>query len=109
MLMLIIISGQEPLTPEDIAEVIVFAAGRRENVVLADSLIFPSHQVPVLPPLSALFSADQARPLLHKCIRSHDWQMLRRRLQPCTRFHPCSDGQYLTDIKGHCNVNRQIH
>jgi 3-hydroxy acid dehydrogenase / malonic semialdehyde reductase len=31
-------------TPEDIAEVIVFAAGRRENVVLADSLIFPNHQ-----------------------------------------------------------------
>jgi len=35
----------EPLTPNDIAEVIVFAAGRRENVVLADSLIFPNHQV----------------------------------------------------------------
>ncbi|KAL4968716.1 oxidoreductase, short chain dehydrogenase/reductase family [Aspergillus stella-maris] len=35
----------EPLTPEDIAEVIVFAAGRRENVVIADTLIFPSHQV----------------------------------------------------------------
>ncbi|KAL2853283.1 NAD(P)-binding protein [Aspergillus pseudoustus] len=34
----------EPLTPEDIAEVIVFAAGRRENVVIADTLIFPSHQ-----------------------------------------------------------------
>ncbi|THW08490.1 NAD(P)-binding protein [Aureobasidium pullulans] len=36
--------GCEPLTPEDIAEVVVFAAGRRENVVLADSLIFPNHQ-----------------------------------------------------------------
>ncbi|KAL2830781.1 hypothetical protein BDW59DRAFT_140823 [Aspergillus cavernicola] len=34
----------EPLTPEDIAEVIVFAAGRRENVVIADTLVFPSHQ-----------------------------------------------------------------
>ncbi|CAK7269793.1 hypothetical protein SEPCBS119000_003752 [Sporothrix epigloea] len=34
----------EPLTPEDIAEVIVFAASRRENVVLADAMIFPSHQ-----------------------------------------------------------------
>ena len=33
------------MTPDDIAEVIVFAAGRRENVVLADSLIFPNHQV----------------------------------------------------------------
>jgi short-subunit dehydrogenase len=37
--------GVEPLTPEDIAEVVVFAVGRRENVVLADSLIFPNHQV----------------------------------------------------------------
>ncbi|KAI9045278.1 oxidoreductase, short chain dehydrogenase/reductase family [Aspergillus affinis] len=34
----------EPLTPEDIAEVVVFTAGRRENVVIADTLIFPSHQ-----------------------------------------------------------------
>jgi len=37
-------AGVEPLTPEDIAEVIVFTAGRRENVVIADTLIFPSHQ-----------------------------------------------------------------
>ena len=37
--------GVEPLTPDDIAEVVVFAAGRRENVVLADTLIFPNHQV----------------------------------------------------------------
>ncbi|KAJ5736399.1 NAD(P)-binding protein [Penicillium malachiteum] len=37
--------GCEPLTGDDIAEVIVFAAGRRENVVIADTLIFPSHQV----------------------------------------------------------------
>lgn len=37
--------GVEPLTPDDIAEYIVFATGRRENVVLADTLIFPNHQV----------------------------------------------------------------
>ncbi|KAH8594530.1 NADP-dependent L-serine/L-allo-threonine dehydrogenase-like protein ydfG [Bisporella sp. PMI_857] len=37
-------AGCEPLTPDDIAEVIVFAAGRRENVVLADTLIYPNHQ-----------------------------------------------------------------
>jgi len=37
--------GVEPLTPEDIAEVVVFAVGRRENVVLADTLVFPNHQV----------------------------------------------------------------
>lgn len=37
-------AGCEPLTPDDIAEIIVFAAGRRENVVIADTLVFPSHQ-----------------------------------------------------------------
>ncbi|KAF2727846.1 NAD(P)-binding protein [Polyplosphaeria fusca] len=37
-------AGCEPLTPEDVAEVIVFAASRRENVVVADTLLFPSHQ-----------------------------------------------------------------
>lgn len=37
--------GCEPLTPEDIAEVVVFTAGRRENVVVADTLVFPNHQV----------------------------------------------------------------
>ena len=37
--------GCEPLTPDDIAEVVVFNAGRRENVVIADTLIFPNHQV----------------------------------------------------------------
>ncbi|KAJ4301715.1 hypothetical protein N0V90_003808 [Kalmusia sp. IMI 367209] len=36
--------GVEPLTGDDIAEVVVFAAGRRENVVIADTLIFPNHQ-----------------------------------------------------------------
>ncbi|KAH7116092.1 hypothetical protein B0J11DRAFT_444128 [Dendryphion nanum] len=36
--------GVEPLTPDDIAEVVVFTAGRRENVVIADTLIFPNHQ-----------------------------------------------------------------
>ncbi|KAH7069197.1 hypothetical protein BKA63DRAFT_536411 [Paraphoma chrysanthemicola] len=36
--------GVEPLTPDDIAEIVVFAAGRRENVVLADTLVFPNHQ-----------------------------------------------------------------
>jgi len=36
--------GVEPLTPEDIAEVVVFTASRRENVVVADTLVFPNHQ-----------------------------------------------------------------
>ncbi|KAH7163618.1 hypothetical protein B0J13DRAFT_616199 [Dactylonectria estremocensis] len=37
-------AGVEPLTPGDIAEVIVFNATRRENVVVADTLIYPNHQ-----------------------------------------------------------------
>lgn len=37
--------GCEPLTPDDIAEIVVFTAGRRENVVVADTLVFPNHQV----------------------------------------------------------------
>ncbi|MCJ1345159.1 hypothetical protein MMC31_003365 [Peltigera leucophlebia] len=37
-------AGCEPLTPDDIAEIVVFAAGRRENVVLADTLVYPNHQ-----------------------------------------------------------------
>lgn len=37
--------GVDPLTPDDIAEVVVFVASRRENVVIADTLVFPSHQV----------------------------------------------------------------
>ncbi|TDZ25126.1 NADP-dependent 3-hydroxy acid dehydrogenase [Colletotrichum orbiculare MAFF 240422] len=37
-------AGCEPLTPDDIAEVIVFTSTRRENVVIADTLVFPSHQ-----------------------------------------------------------------
>ncbi|KAL1996847.1 hypothetical protein VTN49DRAFT_7712 [Thermomyces lanuginosus] len=37
-------AGVDPLIGDDIAEVIVFAATRPENVVIADTLVFPSHQ-----------------------------------------------------------------
>ena len=37
--------GVTALTGDDIAETIVFAAGRPENVVIADMLVFPNHQV----------------------------------------------------------------
>lgn len=37
-------SGCDPLTPEDIAEIIVFMAGRRENVVVAETMVYPNHQ-----------------------------------------------------------------
>ncbi|TKA52544.1 hypothetical protein B0A55_12634 [Friedmanniomyces simplex] len=36
--------GVTPLTPDDIAETVVFAAGRPENVVIADMLVYPNHQ-----------------------------------------------------------------
>lgn len=36
--------GTEPLTPEDIAEIIVFGVSRRENTVVAETLVFPNHQ-----------------------------------------------------------------
>jgi 3-hydroxy acid dehydrogenase/malonic semialdehyde reductase len=36
--------GTNPLTAEDIAEVITFALTRRENTVVAQTLVFPSHQ-----------------------------------------------------------------
>ena len=41
---MILVRGCEPLTPDDISEVVVFAATRRENVVVADTLVFPNHQ-----------------------------------------------------------------
>jgi 3-hydroxy acid dehydrogenase / malonic semialdehyde reductase len=41
-------SGCDPLTPDDIAETVVFAASRKENVVVADTLIFPNHQASAL-------------------------------------------------------------
>jgi hypothetical protein len=73
--------GVEPLTPDDIAEVVVFAAGRRENVVIADTLVFPSHQVcgtvfssPGL--VSCLFVRNDADVMQRRrrrlCIASHD-------------------------------------
>ncbi|KAL1883785.1 hypothetical protein VTK73DRAFT_8321 [Phialemonium thermophilum] len=37
-------AGVTPLTGDDIAEIVVFAATRRENVVLAEALVFPNHQ-----------------------------------------------------------------
>ncbi|KAF2689008.1 NAD(P)-binding protein [Lentithecium fluviatile CBS 122367] len=37
-------AGSDPLKPDDIAEIIVFAVGRRENVVVADTLVFPTRQ-----------------------------------------------------------------
>lgn len=39
-----IYQGCTPLTPQDIAEIIVFGVSRPENVVMAETLVFPSHQ-----------------------------------------------------------------
>ena len=56
-------AGCEPLTPDDIAEVIVFAAGRRENVVIADTLIFPNHQVSAIVLFTRGMLTNVRRPL----------------------------------------------
>ena len=37
--------GCDPLTPDDIAEMVVFACSRRENVVIAESVLLPTYQV----------------------------------------------------------------
>lgn len=37
-------TGVTPLTAEDIAELVVFAATRKQNTVIAESLVFPNHQ-----------------------------------------------------------------
>ena len=39
-----IYKGVTPLTPDDMAEIIVFALTRPANVVIAEQLVFPSHQ-----------------------------------------------------------------
>ncbi|KAJ4993590.1 oxidoreductase [Stagonosporopsis vannaccii] len=39
-----IYEGCDPLTPDDVAEVVVFACSRRGNVVVADSLLYPTYQ-----------------------------------------------------------------
>lgn len=36
--------GTEPLNAHDIAEIIVFGVSRRQNTVMAETLVFPSHQ-----------------------------------------------------------------
>lgn len=36
--------GTEPMTAQDVAEVITFILTRRENTVVAETLLFPSHQ-----------------------------------------------------------------
>lgn len=37
-------AGTEPLTGTDIAEVVVFALTRKQNTVIAETLVFPNHQ-----------------------------------------------------------------
>lgn len=46
--------GIEPLTPDDVAELVVFAAGRRENVVIADTAILANYQVSLFVPFFQL-------------------------------------------------------
>jgi 3-hydroxy acid dehydrogenase/malonic semialdehyde reductase len=75
--------GVEPLTPDDIAEVVVFAAGRRENVVIADTLVFPSHQV------CFLFSSNPGLRYLIVRHGADSWRRRRRRLCIGSRSQDC--------------------
>lgn len=79
--------GCEPLTPDDIAEVVVFTAGRRENVVVADTLIFPNHQV------------SHSWDCKMRC--DTDWE--RRRQLSCTRSHKCGSDA----LVGCCDYHAQ--
>ena len=84
--------GCEPLTPDDIAEVVVFAAGRRENVVVADTLVFPNHQVSCRRPFSFAFQSlmfEVERLLLRLCTGS-----LRARILCCVDWIYVSDWIY---------------
>lgn len=78
--------GVEPLTPDDIAEVVVFAAGRKENVVIADTLIFPNHQVsrPIL--LAVIMTLMGRRLRQRSCIGNLCSRLTsdrRERAEPC--------------------------
>ena len=58
--------GVDALTPGDIAEVVVFTAGRRENVVIADTLVFPNHQVSLIMERCDIAIANNACRLLRR-------------------------------------------
>lgn len=67
-------AGCTPLTPDDIAETIVFAAGRPENVVIADLLVFPNHQVCIHVLLVLLLGCEtdfEKRRQQRSCTKSH--------------------------------------
>lgn len=65
--------GVTPLSGDDIAETVVFAAGRPENVVIADMLVFPNHQVCVISALAKKMEADVSdeRLQLELCTGNH--------------------------------------
>lgn len=70
-------ADRRTVTPDDIAEIIVFMAGRRENVVIADSLVFPSHQV-------------RKRDKVTQSDRYANGDDFRARQQLCTGSHRCA-------------------
>lgn len=67
-------ANESIVTPDDIAEIIVFMAGRRENVVVADALVFPSHQVSTSDKVShtdRYANGDDSRVLQLSCTGNH--------------------------------------
>ena len=91
--------GVEPLTGDDIAEVVVFAAARRENVVIADTLVFPNHQVCVGCGVDELGLLTIDRRLRRLCIgRRHRY---REDLDWYRRSRRCIDGSNTTVLCSH--------
>jgi 3-hydroxy acid dehydrogenase/malonic semialdehyde reductase len=63
--------GVTALTGADIAETIVFVAGRPENVVVADMLVFPNHQVRIAVHIVWTEADQMARLRRKSCTGSH--------------------------------------
>lgn len=110
-------AGCEPLTPDDIAEIVVFTAGRRENVVVADTLVFPNHQVSCF----VLCSAGKSKRLTFLCqggghgyaqeiisvVRSD--LLVRRLRRSCTKNHQSPQScryAYMNRIHSSCSQTR---
>jgi short chain dehydrogenase len=99
----------EPLTPDDIAEAVVFTAGRRENVVIADMMLYPSHQVGWAPirffPKRPL---TNPRRVQHPCTRSlHNRVVIYHRV-PKARLIVCESSLILTASTEHLSDVLQI-
>ena len=106
--------GVTPLYGEDIAETVVFCAGRNENVVIADMLVFPNHQVsrdPARGGREDVFEGAQTDVLLSSRLRRQLCIGNRERWSDgltggCARDAPTARGQGVKDIDTVCSGHR---